>query len=260
MKKTYPSKSSFQKLYLIEEEMYNRIIPKLNEVDKQELNYLNESNKSYHDSNDDDDDNDTRKENNNDDTRKQKNELTNSVNNQPLPSKKRKEKKYPCEICINKKFTTKSSLKRHHKTFHEEKQFIKQSYEPGNIITPTINTPDKQINLKRKFSNDYDSLNEEPIQKSLKISKQQEQRGIKRKGPKRSSDYLPRKKIHWSSNDSTEEPIQQQEEEQEQKGIKRKGPEEEEEQEEQQQKGIKRKGPKRASDYLPRKKFHWASF
>ena len=76
MKKTYPSKSSFQKLYLIEEEMYNRIIPKLNEVDKQELNYLNESNKSYHHSNDDDDDNDdndTRKENNNDndDTKKQ---------------------------------------------------------------------------------------------------------------------------------------------------------------------------------------------
>ena len=95
MKKTYPSKSSFQKLYLIEEEMYNRIIPKLNEVDKQELNYLNESNKSYHHSNDDDDndDNDTRKENNNDndDTRKQENELTNSVNDQPLPSKKRKE-------------------------------------------------------------------------------------------------------------------------------------------------------------------------
>ena len=97
MKKTYPSKSSFQKLYLIEEEMYNRIIPKLNEVDKQELNYLNESNKSYHDSNDDDDDddndnddNDTRKENNNDDTRKQKNELTNPVNNQPLPSKKKR--------------------------------------------------------------------------------------------------------------------------------------------------------------------------
>ena len=39
--KTPYSKSSFHKLYLIEKEMYDRILPYLNEVDKQEINDLN---------------------------------------------------------------------------------------------------------------------------------------------------------------------------------------------------------------------------
>ena len=47
MKRTYSAKSSYQKLYLIEEEMYNRILPLLNEVEKQELIDLNESNRPY---------------------------------------------------------------------------------------------------------------------------------------------------------------------------------------------------------------------
>ena len=42
--KTAENKSLFDKLYLIQADMYNRIIPYLNEVDKQELNDINEKN------------------------------------------------------------------------------------------------------------------------------------------------------------------------------------------------------------------------
>jgi hypothetical protein len=115
-------------------------------------------------------------------------------------------------------FTTKPSLKRHNKTFHTAKQFIKQNEEPPEITDPTLDSPTKKsavkrrfsdrydspseepiqkkvrFDLKRKFPDDYDSPSEEPDQKSLKFSQ-----GIKRKGPERATDYLPRKKFHWAS-------------------------------------------------------------
>ena len=40
MKNTY-AKSAFHKLYLIDKEMYDRILPQLNNVEKQELDNLN---------------------------------------------------------------------------------------------------------------------------------------------------------------------------------------------------------------------------
>ena len=52
MKQKYGTKSSFHKLYLIDSEMYNRILPHLNEVDKQEVNALNENNRSFDEMND----------------------------------------------------------------------------------------------------------------------------------------------------------------------------------------------------------------
>ena len=42
MKNIVENKSSYHKLYLIDSEMFNRVLPHLNEVDKQELNDLNE--------------------------------------------------------------------------------------------------------------------------------------------------------------------------------------------------------------------------
>ena len=47
MMKTAENKSLFDKLYLIQADMYNRIIPYLNEVDKQELNDINEKNRPF---------------------------------------------------------------------------------------------------------------------------------------------------------------------------------------------------------------------
>ena len=49
MKKMVGRKSSFHKLYLIDSDMYNRILPHLNEVDKQEVNDINERNRPYDD-------------------------------------------------------------------------------------------------------------------------------------------------------------------------------------------------------------------
>lgn len=133
MKKMAENKSSFHKLYLIESEMFNRILPHLNEVDKQELNDLNERNRLFEDSQ-------------NDETSELKNEGSEQMNvssntilndgeqdiarppfsvAEKMPGKKIK--KFACEICVDKKFTTKQSLKRHHKTFHEKKHFIKET-------------------------------------------------------------------------------------------------------------------------------------
>ena len=48
----YQAKSSFNKLHLIGEEMLNRVLPKLSEVEKQELYDLQDRYKPYQDSKD----------------------------------------------------------------------------------------------------------------------------------------------------------------------------------------------------------------
>ena len=45
--KTPADKSSFDKLYCIQPEVYNRIMPKLNDIEKQELKELNEKNSDF---------------------------------------------------------------------------------------------------------------------------------------------------------------------------------------------------------------------
>ena len=74
MKNIVENKSSYNKLYLIDSEMFNRVLPHLNEVDKQELNDLNEKNRSFED-------------NQNDETLEQKNEDTEQMNDalEPAP-------------------------------------------------------------------------------------------------------------------------------------------------------------------------------
>ena len=47
MKNTSENKSSYDKLYLIHSDVYDRILPHLNEVDKQELNDMNEKNRPF---------------------------------------------------------------------------------------------------------------------------------------------------------------------------------------------------------------------
>ena len=67
MKNTSENKSSYDKLYLIHSDMYDRILPHLIEVNKQELNGLNENNRSF-------------EENQNDETFEQKNEDVEEMN------------------------------------------------------------------------------------------------------------------------------------------------------------------------------------
>ena len=45
--KTPADKSQYKRLYLIQPEIYNRVLPKLNEVEKQELKDLNEKNSNF---------------------------------------------------------------------------------------------------------------------------------------------------------------------------------------------------------------------
>ena len=45
--KTAENKSSFDKLYLIQPEIYVRVLPYLNEVEKQEVNDVNKKNRPF---------------------------------------------------------------------------------------------------------------------------------------------------------------------------------------------------------------------
>ena len=74
MKNIGENKSSYHKLYLIDSDMFNRVLPQLNEVDKQELNDLNEKKRSFEDNQ-----NDETFEQKNEDT-EQKNEDTEQIN------------------------------------------------------------------------------------------------------------------------------------------------------------------------------------
>ena len=156
-------------------------------------------------------------------------------------------KKFACEICVDKKFTTKQSLKRHNKTFHDKKHSIKETEVHPEVRYPNTSLPaterkasfiqePESKNLKRKFEyNPDDFERDEPV---LKLPKHtefpdiEEQRGVKRKGPKRAAvkrkfddntddferderradepvlkllkytefpDSTPRKRFHWES-------------------------------------------------------------
>ena len=58
-------------------------------------------------------------------------------------------------------------------------------------------------NLKRKFQDNQDDFErDEPVLKQPKYTEFpdiEEQRGVKRKGPKRATDSMPRKRFHWES-------------------------------------------------------------
>ena len=140
MKKTAGTKSSFHKLYLIDSEIYNRILPHLNEIDKQETNDLNYNNRPLDDMMDEPKEKEQHINNHFDVV--MPNENNEKITRRDI-TPEMKAKKFACEICVNKKFTTKQSLKRHHKTFHEKKQSIKEIY-------PEIGSP--QIEEKTAFS------------------------------------------------------------------------------------------------------------
>ena len=168
------NKSAFDKLYLIQPEMYNRIVPRLNEVEKQELNDINEKNAPS-------------EENRNDETFEQKNDDVEEMNNNveqvknapdltpkveepiidnptipvvektPEKTSEKGVKKFPCEICVDKKFTTIQSLKRHTKTFHRKKHSIKETQ-----VNPEVNSEVVKRRKKVKF---YPEVNPEVNQK-----------------------------------------------------------------------------------------------
>ena len=265
--KTSYSKSSFHKLYLIEKEMYDRILPYLNEVDKQEINDLNMEHRPELDESDqivEDEVEDELTQSEIAETKDNEGETDRDIisqrqvnrdiprevtipeiNEENLTLTKEKTnfkrpKKYACEVCVNKMYTTKSSLKRHHKTFHVLRQPINKANNHNSIIQnkrqreedDDITYPDEKIKRYGDFNHELEHF---PMKK-----------GLKRKGPNRITDLEPRKKIHLDNpDDKVTKYDPDLDDEVEQAYVKR---------------GIKRKGPKRASDLEPRKKFHWETY
>ena len=269
MKNIGENKSSYHKLYLIDSDMFNRVLPQLNEVDKQELNDLNEKNRSFEDNQ-----NDETFEQKNEDT-EQKHEDTEQINDsldddddeepkidkptisvvEKTPGKKMK--KFACEICVNKKFTTKQRLKRHHKTFHDKKHSIKETEVYPEVRYPDTSLPETERkasfiqepeskNLKRKFQHNPDDFHlirdnlvfsrDEPViklPKHTEFPNIEEQRGVNRKVPKRA-------KVKRKFDDNTDDFERDERREDE--------PE------------VKIPKYKEFPDSTQRKKFHWESF
>ena len=142
-------KGNFHKLYLIDQETYNRVLSQLPELDRQDLEDLNKENSPDFDSKDDASDmksealevNSESTEKLNDNTLPIETDTQGAVEeastDRPLEdnspkTRKMKPKRFACSICVTKKFTTKSSLKRHHKLFHEG-QVIKTKDEPLEV-------------------------------------------------------------------------------------------------------------------------------
>ena len=309
MKNQY-SKSSFHKLYLIEQEMYHRMLRYMNEVDKQEINDLNvEHRPEYEDSDvvvEDDilgekEDFPTTDENEQNDggkvsstelspelpkeilregTRESfrdssqpsiiEDKLQSSIEEEtfqtPIEEKIisakekniKRPKKYACNICVNKKFTTRSSLNRHHKSFHIPQplnKIIEVETNPKDLTSDFGNNPvysESKKSTTAKRQREEDELSIQSNEKNARygnleyeLANNLPSRGLKRKAPKRATDLEPRKKFHWESFDGNETNY---------------NADSSYEANQTQNRGLKRKGPKRATDLEPRKKFRWEEY
>ena len=185
--KTAADKSQYKRLYLIQPEIYNRVLPKLNEVEKQELKDLNEKNSNFQE------DEETLEEKN--DNGEGVNEGTEGVNDnveevtddvimdhppenkeEPKTDKPKisvkmvkdsngkwsvkktplkKVKNFSCKICKNKSYTTRRSLERHNNSFHVEKHSIKDAEVIPEVIylktaSPETVKSEERKTLKRK--------------------------------------------------------------------------------------------------------------
>ena len=177
-------KSSYDKLFLIQPEVYNRVINEVNEVEKQELKDLNEKDSNFEEDEEKNDDveevndnveginDDAEKINDdveqmNDDAENKEDPETDepeipietvkksngkwSIKKTPL----KKVKNFPCKICANKSYTTRRSLQRHNNSFHVKKHSIKEAEVIPEVIHPKTTSPDtvkseERKNLKRK--------------------------------------------------------------------------------------------------------------
>ena len=206
-------KTTFRKLYLIEPELYNRILPLLNEIDKNELIQLNQEHLEDEMGVEDEtsanvDENKTESQEGN---QKMTNEYTqtgvlqenqtmrniisepssqHSSNEKPLENsnhlklgrsnKQKKPKKFLCQKCT-KSFTTKFSLKRHNKTFHtvsnqEQQNIDNQEYDTGNTnINEMVNIPESNKRMKRKLSDvDDDAIYPKRLKATRGVKRQQD--------------------------------------------------------------------------------------
>ena len=173
--KTAADKSSYDKLYCVQEEVYNRIMPKLNDVEKEELKDLNEKNGNFQEDEEaPEEKNDDSEEMNDDgegindyaeginDDAEEINDDVEEIMDRPPENKEepktdkvrlvkksngkwsikkkplKKVKNFPCKICANKSYTTKRSLQRHNNSFHVKKHSIKETEVIPEVIYPPL--------------------------------------------------------------------------------------------------------------------------
>ena len=175
MRKTAADKSSYDRLYCIQEEVYNRIMPKLNDVEKEELKDVNEKNGNFQEDEEaPEEKNDDSEEMNDDgegindyaeginDDAEEINDDVEEIMDRPPENKEepktdkvrlvkksngkwsikkkplKKVKNFPCKICANKSYTTKRSLQRHNNSFHVKKHSIKETEVIPEVIYPPL--------------------------------------------------------------------------------------------------------------------------
>ena len=234
--KTAADKSQYKRLYLIQPEIYNRVVPKLNEVEKQELKDLNEKNSN---SNFQEDEETLEEKNGNNEginvtedvimdqppenieepkTDKPKISVKLVKNSNGKWSVKKtplkKVKNFSCKICVNKSYTTRRSLERHNNSFHVKKHSIKEAEVIPEVIYPktaspeTVKSEERKI-LKRKHQyhpgefrlekDNQEFSKDEPEVKRLKgvDSKVPKREKVKRKYQSDTNDV--NKKFIWES-------------------------------------------------------------
>jgi hypothetical protein len=189
MMKTAADKSQYERLYLIQPEIYNRVVPKLNEVEKQELKDLNEKNSNFQEDEETLEEKNGNNEGINDDAEKINDdaekinddveETTEDVIMDHPPENKeepktgkpkvpvklvktsngkwsvkktplKKVKNFSCKICVNKSYTTRRSLERHNNSFHVEKHSIKDAEVIPEVIYPKTTSPETVKSEERK--------------------------------------------------------------------------------------------------------------
>ena len=200
----YP-KSTFSKLYLIEKEMYDKVLTQLNAVDKEELADLNAEHAPEYTSLEEPALNEggDAMENNNTDYQVESPIKADPVENNfiadqavPKPPKKIRIKKFACDICVDKKFTTRYSLNRHIKSFHSPKQTVSKPEVQENQVAPV-----KNFKRKRAEEEENDNFDTNYPMKKPRIMKRPENRllttATKRKAV--GKDLRPSKKFRWEN-------------------------------------------------------------
>ena len=202
----YP-KNTFHKLYLIEKEMYDRILPQLNAVDKQEIVDLNKEHSPDYTVTEEptlNEDDDVVEENIADNSVENTAETTTAEETPPAviesnhipvekaPNVSRRIKRFACEVCVDKKFTTKYSLNRHKKNFHSSRQSVSKPEIQNKITTPVQS-------LKRKREEEDEHVTVYPVKK---IRQQGPETLLPARGTKRKvlgKDLRPSKKFRWEN-------------------------------------------------------------
>ena len=231
-------KTNYEKLYLIQPQIYHKVLPLLNEIDKRNVTEINEdyNTDSQHGEAEiiPEFEGSINAQNNSDhlpvtqevlpDTAlpeenlstensaidslsstempKEKSYFLKSSSTSEIPNShvmKMRPKRYICEICINRGFTTKFSLRRHNNQFHKKDGNIKTVSIKPDVLSnsePEVETINK--NSKRPRDELLEKTEVQNIQESKKLERRGMKRGINTE-EMLNEQHLPRKSARIQS-------------------------------------------------------------